>query len=215
MDIEGRHGEWVPAGARFFSCLEWKDLTVQRNGRMRTMSDAAENRRLKTEEGLARKVAEIIEPAIEGLGFRLVRVRLTGDGGQTLQVMAERPDGTMGIEECELISRTLSPLLDVEDPIASAYALEVSSPGIDRPLVRPSDFERWAGFEVKVEMAQMIAGRKRFRGRLEGFEDDEIRLWFKENEAADPVVVGLAFDNVASAKLVMTDELIKASQTAH
>ena len=103
----------------------------------------------------------------------------------------------------------------MEDPIAGAYALEVSSPGVDRPLVRPSDFVRWAGFEAKIEMAQMIAGRKRFRGRLEGFEDDEIRLWFKENEGADPVVVGLAFDNVASAKLVMTDELIKASATAH
>ena len=166
-------------------------------------------------EGLALKVAEIIEPAIEGLGFRLVRVRVTGDNQQTLQVMAERPDGTMNIEGCELISRTLSPLLDVEDPIASAYALEVSSPGIDRPLVRPSDFDRWAGFEVKIEMAQMIAGRKRFRGRLEGFEDDEVRLWFKENDQADAVVIGLAFENVASAKLVMTDELIKASQTAH
>ncbi len=179
------------------------------------MSDTDLDRRLKTEEGLARKVAEIIEPAIEGLGFRLVRVRLTGDGGQTLQVMAERPDGSLNIDDCELISRTLSPLLDVEDPIAGAYALEVSSPGIDRPLVRPSDFERWAGFEAKIEMAQMIAGRKRFRGRLEGFEDDEIRLWFKENDGADPVVVGLAFENVASAKLVMTDELIKASATAH
>ena len=179
------------------------------------MSDADLDRRLKTEEGLARKVAEIIEPAIEGLGFRLVRVRLTGDSGQTLQVVAERPDGSMNIDDCELISRTLSPLLDVEDPIASAYALEVSSPGIDRPLVRPSDFERWAGFEAKIEMAQMIAGRKRFRGRLEGFEDDEVRLWFKEDDGADPVVVGLAFENVASAKLVMTDELIKASTTAH
>ncbi len=179
------------------------------------MSDAAENRRLKSEQGVALKVAEIIEPAIEGLGFRLVRVRVTGDGQQTLQVMAERPDGTMNIEGCELISRTLSPLLDVEDPIASAYALEVSSPGIDRPLVRPSDFDRWAGFEAKIEMAQMIAGRKRFRGRLEGFEDEEVRLWFKENDQADAVVIGLAFENVASAKLVMTDELIKASQTAH
>ncbi|MEM8688008.1 MAG: ribosome maturation factor RimP [Pseudomonadota bacterium] len=179
------------------------------------MSETDLERRLKTEEGLARKVAELIEPAIEGLGFRLVRVRLTGDGGQTLQVMAERPNGSLNIEDCELISRTLSPLLDVEDLIASAYALEVSSPGIDRPLVRPSDFERWAGFEAKIEMAQMIAGRKRFRGRLEGFEDDEIRLWFKENDGADPVVVGLAFENVASAKLVMTDELIKASATAH
>lgn len=179
------------------------------------MSDAAENRRLKSEQGLALKVAEIIEPAIEGLGFRLVRVRVTGENQQTLQVMAERPDGTMNIEGCELISRTLSPLLDVEDPIASAYALEVSSPGIDRPLVRPTDFDRWAGFEVKIEMAQMIAGRKRFRGRLEGFEDEEIRLWFKENDQDDAVVIGLAFENVASAKLVMTDELIKASQTAH
>lgn len=177
----------------------------------------AENKhqRLTSERGLALRVAEIIEPSIEALDFRLVRVRLTGDSGQTLQVMAERDDGTMNVEACELISRTISPLLDVEDPIAGTYTLEVSSPGIDRPLVRPIDFERWAGFEVKIELAQIMAGRKRFRGRLEGFAEDEIRLWFAKSSTDDPVVIGLPFDAVASAKLVMTDELLKASATAH
>ena len=179
------------------------------------MAETGKTQRLASEQGLALRVAEIVEPSIEALGFRLVRVRLTGDAGQTLQIMAEREDGTMNVEGCELISRTISPLLDVEDPIAGAYALEVSSPGIDRPLVRPIDFERWAGFEVKIELSQMLAGRKRFRGRLEGFDEDEIRLWFAENSKDDPVVIGLPFSAVASAKLVMTDELLKASATAH
>lgn len=179
------------------------------------MTDMDLNTRLAAEQGIARRVAGIVEPSIEALGFRLVRVRLTGDAGQTLQIMAEREDGTMNVEGCELISRTISPLLDVEDPIAGAYALEVSSPGVDRPLVRPSDFERWSGFEAKIELSQMLAGRKRFRGKLEGFEDGEVRLWFTEKDGDDPVVIGLPFTGIAAAKLVMTDELLKASATAH
>ena len=170
--------------------------------------------RLRSEQGVARRVADIVEPAIEGLGYRVVKVRLTGQNGQTLQIMAERPDGSMDIAGCEEVSRAISPLLDVEDPIAGKYQLEVSSPGVDRPLVRPSDFEAWSGFEAKVEMAEMIAGRKRFRGKLEGFEDGEVRLWFTESDGSDPVVIGLPFDGLAEAKLVMTDELLKAAGAA-
>jgi len=170
--------------------------------------------RLRPEQGIARRVAEIVEPAIEALGYWIVKLRLTGQNGQTLQIMAERPNGTMNVAGCEEISRTISPLLDVEDPIAGNYALEVSSPGIDRPLVRPQDFETWAGFEVKLEMASMIGGRKRFRGKLEGFEDGEVRLWFDEGKGENPVVIGLAFEGLADGKLVMNDELLKAAAAA-
>ena len=170
--------------------------------------------RIRSEQGIAKRVADIIEPAVEALGFRIVKVRLTGQDGQTLQVMAEKPDGTMNIAGCELISKTISPLLDVEDPIAGKYNLEVSSPGIDRPLARPEDFDSWAGFEVKLEMAAMIAGRKRFRGRLEGFEDGEVRLWFDASDGQGLNVIGLPFDGLADAKLVMTDDLLKAAKAA-
>ena len=128
------------------------------------------------EVGLPARIAAIIEPALEDRGFRLVRVAMSGREGKTVQVMAERADGTMTIEDCETISREISALLDVQDPIAGAYRLEVSSPGIDRPLVRPSDFEDWVGHEAKIELKEPIDGRKRFRGCLEGFEDGEIRI---------------------------------------
>jgi len=174
-----------------------------------------EDRRIGRETGVARRVAEIIEPSVGALGFRLVSVRLTGVNGQTLQIMAERPDGTMRIEDCELVSRTVSPLLDVEDPIIGAYHLEVSSPGIDRPLVRPEDFERWAGHLAKVELQVPLAGRKRFQGVLEGFDeaDDEVRLFIASAEkGGDDVLVGLPFDAIAKAKLVMTDALLDAAR---
>jgi ribosome maturation factor RimP len=165
--------------------------------------------RLKRETGVAARVATIVEPVVEDLGFRLVRVKLIGN---TLQIMAERPDGSMTVGGCEEISRAVSPLLDVEDPISSRYSLEVSSPGIDRPLVRPEDFERWAGFEAKVELATPLAGRKRFRGRLEGFDDGEVRLFVEPQEkGADEMLIGLAFDAIGEAKLVMTDELLAAA----
>jgi ribosome maturation factor RimP len=166
-------------------------------------------KRLKRESGVAAKVAAIVEPAIEDLGYRLVRVKQTGS---TLQIMAERPDGSMTVGGCEEISRTVSPLLDVEDPISGPYSLEVSSPGVDRPLVRPEDFERWAGFDAKIELASPLAGRKRFRGRLEGFEDGEVRLFIEPQEkGGDEVLIGLAFDAIGDAKLVMTDELLAAA----
>jgi ribosome maturation factor RimP len=160
------------------------------------------------EVGLPARIAAIIEPALEDRGFRLVRVAISGREGKTVQVMAERADGTMTIEDCESTSREISALLDVHDPIAGAYRLEVSSPGIDRPLVRPSDFEDWAGHEAKIELKEPIDGRKRFRGSLEGFEDGEIRIEV-DLDAAGRQVVGLPIGLVADAKLVLTDELIR------
>lgn len=175
-------------------------------------SDAQDlERRLVRETGLARGIAELAEPVLDGIGFRLVRARVTGRGGCTVQIMAERPDGTMTIGDCELVSRTLSAVLDVEDPVPGGYVLEVSSPGIDRPLVRPGDFERWAGHEARIEMAEPQAGRRRFRGVLEGFEDSEVRLHFGVEPGREPVVIGLPFDGIAEARLVMTDRLVRGS----
>lgn len=176
-----------------------------------TQADEAAERRLGRETGLAARVAMLAEPVLADLGYRLVRVRIVGQGRCTVQVMAERPDGTMTIEDCEQVSRALSPVLDVDDPVPGEYLLEVSSPGIDRPLVRPGDFERWAGHEVKIEMVELLGGRRRFRGVLEGFEDGEVRLFFEAEAGEEPVVIGLPFDGIAEARLVMTDRLIRES----
>lgn len=167
--------------------------------------------RLTRETGPALRVAVLVEPVLKDMGFRLVRVKMSGP---TLQIMAERADGTFSIDDCEKASRAISPLLDVEDPIASRYQLEVSSPGIDRVLVRPADFEAWAGHEAKIEMAVPVAGRKRFRGKLEGFHDGEVRLFIENPEGAakEPVLVGVPFADIGEAKLVLTDELIAAAR---
>src|SRR4051794_3928914 len=132
--------------------------------------------RLVTEPGMAARVSAVAGPVLQGMGYRLVRIKVSGEQGCTVQIMAERPDGTMLIEDCEAISKALSPVLDVADPIDRAYRLEISSPGIDRPLVRRSDFERHAGHLVKIEMAVPHHGRKRFRGTLGGVEGDSVRL---------------------------------------
>lgn len=162
--------------------------------------------RISRETGPAARVAGIAAPVLENMGYRLVRVRMFG---KTLQLMAERPDGSMSIEDCEAVSRALSPVLDVEDPIASAYMLEISSPGIDRPLVRAEDFERWQGHEVKIELEEPLAGRKRFRGELEGFADGEVRLFIDPPEGGkEKVLIGLPFSAIGEAKLVLTDALI-------
>jgi ribosome maturation factor RimP len=163
--------------------------------------------RLVVESGLAARVASAIEPALGTLGFRLVRVKVTGRDGGTLQVMAERPDGTFTIDDCEAVSRALSPILDVEDPIQSAYRLEVSSPGIDRPLVRRSDIERAIGHEAKIETAMMVEGRKRFRGIIDGIENDAVKL--KSTEGKEDALLPL--NEIAEAKLVLTDALIEES----
>lgn len=175
---------------------------------MQAGDDGALRNRFIHETGLAAKVAAVIEPVLDSRGFRLVRVTVTGREGKTVQVMAERPDGTMTIDDCEAISRELSPILDVHDPVAGSYRLEVSSPGIDRPLVRPSDFEDWSGYEAKIELRETIDGRKRFRGVLEGFEDGEIRIELDLDQVGR-TVVGLPVALVAEARLVLTDELIR------
>lgn len=175
---------------------------------MHAGDDGALRDRFIREVGLAANVAALIEPALENRGFRLVRVAISGREGKTVQVMAERPDGTMSIEDCELVSREISPLLDVHDPIAGSYRLEVSSPGIDRPLVRPSDFEVWSGYEAKIELKEPIDGRKRFRGMLEGFEDGEVRIDVDLGEAGRSTL-GLPIGLVSEAKLVLTDELVR------
>ncbi len=162
------------------------------------------------ESGAAAHVARLAEPVIADLGFRLVRVRTSGRDGGTVQVMAEREDGTLSIEDCASISRRLSPVLDAYDPLPGRYFLEVSSPGIDRPLVRPSDFETWAGFEAKIELTDMVDGRKRFRGEIEGFEDGEVRLKMALKDGEGPVVIGLPALLIGEAKLVANEALIRA-----
>jgi ribosome maturation factor RimP len=145
------------------------------------------------------------------MGYRLVRIRISGEAGCTVQIMAERPDGSMQLEDCEAISRALSPVLDVADPIDRAYRLEISSPGIDRPLVRRSDFERYSGYLVKIDMAVAHEGRKRFRGTLGAVEGDRVHLHRDDAKAADAVDVLLAMEDIGEARLVLTDELIAES----
>jgi ribosome maturation factor RimP len=175
---------------------------------MHAGGDGALCDRFIREAGLAARVADLVEPALLDRGFRLVRVAVSGGEGKTVQVMAERADGTLTIEDCETISRDISPLLDVHDPIAGRYRLEVSSPGIDRPLVRPSDFEDWSGYEAKIELKEPIDGRKRFRGTLEGFGDGEVRIAVDLDQIGR-TVIGLPVGLVGEAKLVLTDELIR------
>lgn len=170
--------------------------------------------RIVTETGLDARVAAIAEPVVEDLGYRLVRVRVTGQNGCTVQVMAERPDGTMIVDDCETISRNLSPVLDVDDPIDRAYHLEISSPGIDRPLVRASDFERWSGHLAKVEMAVPVDGRKRFRGTLVGIRDDRFGIRPDDGSAGEADTAWLPLDGVVEARLVLTDTLVDAALKA-
>lgn len=167
--------------------------------------------RLIRESGVAARVAEIVEAVLPAIGLRLVRVRVNGQNGCTVQIMAERPDGTMTIDDCEAASRAVSPALDLEDPVRTAYHLELSSPGIDRPLVRLSDFDRWAGHEAKIEMAVPVASRKRFRGFLRGVEGASAVVELPDApEGADPRVL-LAVADMQEARLVLSDELIAES----
>jgi ribosome maturation factor RimP len=167
--------------------------------------------RLVVEPGVAARVSAIATPVLQGMGYRLVRIKISGEAGCTVQIMAERPDGSMHIEDCEAISRALSPVLDVADPIDRAYRLEISSPGIDRPLVRRSDFERFAGHLVKIEMAVAHQGRKRFRGTLAGVEGNAVRLHRDDAKSDEESDILLLMEEIAEARLVLTDELIAES----
>ena len=153
-----------------------------------------------------RRMAEIITPVIEDLGFELVRVRLMSGKTKTLQIMAERPEGGIEVDDCAAISTAVSAVLDVEDPIEDMYTLEVSSPGIDRPLTRLKDFEVWDGYEAKIETTEMIDGRRRFKGKLAGTADGEVLVEIEEK--GELIIIGLALDWLSDAKLVLTDELI-------
>ncbi|KGB83714.1 ribosome maturation protein RimP [Rhodovulum sp. NI22] len=150
-----------------------------------------------------RRLAEILQPVIEGLGFELVRIRLMGGKTHTLQIMAERPEGGIEVDDCAEISTAVSAVMDVEDPIDENYVLEVSSPGIDRPLTRLKDFDTWEGYEAKLETSEMLDGRRRFKGELRGTEGDEVLIEIEEG------TIGLKFDWLSDAKLVLTDELIR------
>jgi ribosome maturation factor RimP len=174
-------------------------------------SNFADEPRLITEPGRAARVAAIAEPVLAALGYRVVRVRISGFAGCTVQIMAERPDGTMTIEGCEAASRALSPVLDVADPIEGSYRLEISSPGIDRPLVRRSDFDRYAGHIAHVEMQVLIDGRKRFRGELAGTEGECARIRRGDVAADENSEILLRIDDMMEAKLVLTDTLISES----
>ncbi len=178
---------------------------------MSIVESNGKNARFVREDGLAAGIAALAEPVITELGYRLVRVKVSARDGTTVQIMADKEGGGFAIEDCTLISRRLSPLLDVHDPMPGGYFLEVSSPGIDRPLVRPSDFEDWAGFEAKVELREMLAGRRRFRGIVDGYENGEARLKIEIDGMEGKQVIGLPVHLIHEARLIVTDELIKAS----
>jgi len=161
---------------------------------------------LVAKTAIDRRLADIVGPVIEGLGFELVRIRLMGGKTRVLQIMADRPDGGIDVDECGTISTAVSAVLDVEDPIEDNYILEVSSPGIDRPLTRLKDFEMWKGWEARIETSELIDGRRRFKGGLMGVEGDEILIEIEEG--GQDVTIGLRFDWLSDAKLILTDELI-------
>ncbi len=161
---------------------------------------------LVAKTAMDRRLADIVQPVIEGMGFELVRIRLMGGATRTLQIMADRPEGGIEVDDCGEISTAVSAILDVEDPIEENYVLEVSSPGIDRPLTRLKDFEMWKGWEARIETTELIDGRRRFKGMLAGVEGEEVLIEIEDGK--ETVTIGLQFDWLSDAKLILTDELI-------
>jgi ribosome maturation factor RimP len=161
---------------------------------------------LVAKTAMDRRLADIVQPVIEGLGFELVRIRLMGGATRILQIMADKPEGGIEVDHCGDISTAVSAVLDVEDPIEENYVLEVSSPGIDRPLTRLKDFEMWKGWEARIETTELIDGRRRFKGTLGGVEGEEVLIEIEDGK--DTVTIGLQFDWLSDAKLILTDELI-------
>jgi len=175
------------------------------------MTELQENQepRLIVETGVDLRIAEIIEPVIVSMGYKLIRVRLLNQNGLTLQIMAEKNDGTMTVEDCEALSMAISPVLDVEDPVDKAYHLEMSSPGIDRPMVRKSDFSRWLGHIVKCETSILVDNRKRFRGKIANVDADGFTLERDQVAYGEEPRVVIPFSALAEAKLILTDDLIR------
>ena len=200
-----RSGEFGPGQRAGRNLIAVMTETVDPN------ADLLNEPRLVVEPGVAARVAAIAAPVLQGMGYRLVRVKVSGEAGCTVQVMAERPDGTMLIDDCEAVSKALSPVLDVADPIERAYRLEISSPGIDRPLVRRSDFERYTGHLAKIEMAVPHQGRKRFRGLLDGVAGEAVKLHRDDIREGEDEIVALPMNDISDARLVLTDELIAES----
>lgn len=165
--------------------------------------------RIITETGLDRRIADIIEPVLVAMEYKLVRVRMMNQNGLTLQVMAERNDGTMDVDGCEAVSEAISPVLDVEDPVDREYHLEVSSPGIDRPMVRKSDFTRWLGHLVKCETSVLVDNRKRFRGKIVSVSHEGFVLERDQAAYGEEPQVTIPFNTLAEAKLILTDDLIR------
>jgi ribosome maturation factor RimP len=174
-----------------------------------TAAEGIGDDRIIRESGIDARVAMIIQPVLRAIGFRLVRVQLSGQNGLTLQIMAEREDGTMTVEDCEEVSRAVSPALDVEDPIEKAYHLEVSSPGIDRPLVRKSDFSTWLGHLVKMETSILVTTRKRFKGKIEEADDESVLIRFEKAAYDEEPTVRVPYDAIGEARLILTDDLIR------
>jgi ribosome maturation factor RimP len=177
-----------------------------------TASETGDDRIIR-ESGIDARISLIVEPVLEAIGYRLVRVRLSGQNGLTLQIMAEREDGTMTVEDCEEVSRALSPALDVEDPIEKAYHLEVSSPGIDRPLVRKSDFVTWTGHLVKMETSILVAERKRFRGRIAEAGAADVLIERDQPAYGEEATVRVPYETIAEARLILTDDLVREALT--
>ena len=165
--------------------------------------------RIVRESGTDARVAAIVAPVLRTVGFRLVRVKLSSQNGLTLQIMAERDDGTMTVEDCEEVSKAVSPVLDVEDPVSQAYNLEISSPGIDRPLVRKSDFEKARGHDAKVETSVLVANRKRFRGKIAEVGADSVTLERSAPAEGEEPMVRVPFETISDARLLLTDDLIR------
>ena len=199
--------------------IERIDRKLEPERKAETAQDLLSEPRLVTETGLAARVAALATPVLEQLGLRLVRARLMNQNGQTLQIMAERPDGAMTVDDCEAASQALSPELDVADPIAGEYRLEISSPGIDRPLMRVSDFRRAIGHEAKIELMQPLeSGRKRFRGLIQSVEGegrDAVLILDRNDARADEEkTVRLPLRDLDEAKLMLTEALVRASLRA-
>lgn len=175
--------------------------------------DLTEKRYIR-ETGLEQRIAHIVEPVANDLGYALVRVKVTQDNGCTLQIMAEDENGRFTIDDCERLSKDLSPILDVEDPIDREYHLEVSSPGIDRPMVRKSDFTRWLGHLLKCETSILVDGRKRFRGKIVAADENGFTLERDQPAPGDEPVVVIPFTALAEGRLILTDELIRDALAA-